>query len=150
MKKILSIFLSILIALTCTGAAYAVKIDENDISDYPVILVPGYASSPLFLTNDDGSTEQAWGVDFDEIKNQVLTHIADIGLGLGALGTGEAKYIGETVGKAVVEMYGDLAYTTPTEQVNTIFQRVFRRLRNAIGPPLQRHIPTVSSEQNRR
>lgn len=125
MKKILSIFLSILIALTCTGAAYAVKIDENDISDYPVILVPGYASSPLFLTNDDGSTEQAWGVDFDEIKNQVLTHIADIGLGLGALGAGEAKYIGETVGKAVVEMYGDLAYNpdgTSKYNLSTRFQ----------------------------
>lgn len=125
MKRILCIFLSILIAFSCAGAVYAVKTDENDISDYPVILVPGYASSPLFLTKEDGTSEQVWGVDLDEIKKQVLTHIADIGLGLGALGAGEAKYIGETVGKAAVEMYGILAYNpdgTSKNNLSTRFQ----------------------------
>ena len=76
MKRILGILLSILIAFSCMSTAYAVKPGKNDVSDYPVILVPGYSSSPLFLTKDDGTVEQVWGVDMDEIKNQVLTHIA--------------------------------------------------------------------------
>lgn len=123
MKRIFVILLSILIAFSCMSTAYAVKPDENDVSDYPVILVPGYSSSPLFLTKDDGTVEQVWGVDMDEIKNQVLTHIAELGLGLGALGAGEAKYIGETVGKAAVEMYGVLAYNPDGTSVNNISTR---------------------------
>lgn len=121
MKKILSIILSAVIAFSCMTVAFAVN--EDDLSDYPVILVPGYSSSPLFWTHDDGTVEQVWGVDMDEIMNTVLENIAELGIGLGALGAGEAKYIGETVGQAAVDMYGILAFNPDGTSVNNIDTR---------------------------
>lgn len=102
MKKVLSILLSIVMIFTsCAVAASAAgELVKADISEYPLIIVPGYSSSSL--TNAD-TGEVVWGLDMDEVMNHVLNRIVELGAGLGALTVGNAEIIAKTVGE---EMQG--------------------------------------------
>lgn len=100
MKKFNKV-LAVILALIMTAAALPVAslaADKSDWSDYPVVLVPGYSSSQLEKINDDGTTEQVWGVDFEAVGAKVLERIGEIGLGLGLAASGkDAKYIADVV-----------------------------------------------------
>ncbi|MBQ6268467.1 MAG: hypothetical protein IJK64_11940 [Clostridia bacterium] len=121
MKKLLSVLLcAAIVCSTCALFAAGAGEIKDPCNDYPVILVAGYSSSSMYCGDDPETGEQVWGVDVDEILQQVLGHIAEIGRGLGALTLGNAKVIADTVGNAVVEMYGDLACNPDGTSVNNI------------------------------
>ena len=100
MKKIISVILCIamLVAICASGASAFVK-EGSDISDYPVIIVPGYSSSTLYIGDDFQSGEKIWGLNMDLVLERVLARIVDLGMGLGALTVGNAGIIAETLGE---------------------------------------------------
>lgn len=116
MKKILSLVLSFTLLFTIT-LPYVHA--EETAKDYPTIIVAGYSSSNLYLETENGP-QKIWGVNADEIISQVLHNIARIGKGLGELAFGHPEYISEVIGKAMVDMYGIMAYTPNGTSVNDI------------------------------
>ena len=105
MKKILAIFLSLLMAFSaCTVASYAV--DEIEWDGLPMIMIAGYSSSPLVQYNEDGTTERVWGLNVDEVMATVLSKAADIALGLGSWILYSPDYLAKVVGEALPEVIG--------------------------------------------
>lgn len=96
MKRAISLLLSfILVFSTCSVAfAASVELDKDEISDYPLIIVPGYSSSSLVYPEGN---EVVWGVNMDAVLDRVLSDIVEIGVGLGALTVGNAKIIATTL-----------------------------------------------------
>ena len=95
--------LALLCGVCSFGAAAA------DTTRCPVIIVPGYAASQLYCSNEDGSREQVWYIGTDEILAKVLGNIAEVGLGMGMLAFGRADMIARTVGQGMTELCGKLA-----------------------------------------
>ena len=51
MKKIIAVILSLIIALTLSVQTFAVEVRRDDF--YPIVIVPGYSSSGLYMNNED-------------------------------------------------------------------------------------------------
>ena len=119
MKKIICVFLAVCLLVGVCPMAFA----EEAYSDYPVIIVPGYGASPLFLENDDGSLgEQVWGWNImtDLLLDQVKQKFPGLFTGAVMLTVGSARLLGETLGQAMLDMLGKLAFTGDGESVNRI------------------------------
>ncbi len=69
MKRITAATLIILIALSSLIPCIAGAKDRYN--DLPVIFVPGFSSSQLMITNNDGTTERVWGIDIDNVRAKV-------------------------------------------------------------------------------
>ena len=102
-KKIISILLSFAIIITSCAvfASASGELDKADISEYPLIIVPGYSSSSL---RDAETGEVVWGLNMDEVLNRVLNRIVELGVGLGALTVGNAEIIAKTVGEEMQDL----------------------------------------------
>ena len=112
MKKCISLLLAVIFVLSCTLPAFAGSINGSVVTDEPVIIVPGYAASPLFFVNEDGSIgEQAWGWNImtGKLLDQVRQRVPQLLAGVGALTLGEAKLLGKALGETIVALAGDLA-----------------------------------------
>ena len=119
MKKIICVFLAVCLLVGVCPMAFA----EEAYSDYPVIIVPGYGASPLFLENDDGSPgEQVWGWNImtDLLLDQVKQKFPGLLAGAVMLTVGSARLLGETLGQAMLDMLGKLAFNGDGESVNRI------------------------------
>ena len=119
MKKIICVFLAVCLLVGVCPMAFA----EEAYSDYPVIIVPGYGASPLFLENDDGSLgEQVWGWNImtDLLLDQVKQKFPGLFTGTVMLTVGSARLLGETLGQAMLDMLGKLAFNGDGESVNRI------------------------------
>ncbi len=108
MKKILSVILSVSVLLcallTTVGAAYSV---EGDLTDYPIIMIPGYSGTELVMVNEDGTETPVWGLNMDSVLDRVVNRIVDLGKGLVLTVKGNPEYLGKTVGE---EMEAELEY----------------------------------------
>lgn len=119
MKKIICVFLAVCLLVGVCPMAFA----EEAYSDYPVIIVPGYGASPLFLENDDGSPgEQVWGWNImtDLLLDQVKQKFPGLFTGAVMLTVGSARLLGQTLGQAMLDMLGKLAFNGDGESVNRI------------------------------
>ena len=115
MKKILCVVISCKLLL---GAIIPFSAAE-EAEIYPTVIVAGYSSSNQYLETENGP-EKIWGVNVNEIATKALENIARIGRGLGELAFGHPEYISDVVGKAIVEMYGVLAFNPDGTSVNQI------------------------------
>lgn len=124
MKKLISVLLCISVLITsCAVMAHAEpKIEEDDITDYPVIMVAGYASTSLYMGDSPETGEHVWNIVVEEILQLVLQRIAQLGIGLGALAFGKADYIAKTVGQGMVDLFGDIACNPDGTSVNEVHQ----------------------------
>lgn len=76
MKKIISL----LLVFTLVFTLFAFKTSaEDEISDYPVIIVPGYSGSALRYVDENGNEEHIWGFTPDMILNILKNTIKNIG-----------------------------------------------------------------------
>ena len=108
MKKLISVILSvILVCGICVIPASA----ENNQSDYPIVVVPGFSSSCLYEATENGKEgRMLWGsIEGLGIIDRVLGNIAKIGIGLGAAVFGEPEFFATTINNAIPEIVGDLA-----------------------------------------
>ena len=107
MKRILCVLLSVvMLAVSCLCFAQGYSFDDldGDVSENPVIIVPGYGGAGLFT--EDG--ERVWGSDIGAMALGLLENIAKTGRALGNLMAGDAQLIGEVVGEQVVDKLGVL------------------------------------------
>ncbi len=103
MKKVISILLICsILTVACSGFSAAVTADE--LTDYPVILVPGYSSSQLRCPLGDGEYEYVWGINTDLVLERVLANIVQLGKGLGELTVGDAEYLAKILGEEMKVM----------------------------------------------
>ncbi|MBQ7957611.1 MAG: hypothetical protein IJ279_06190 [Clostridia bacterium] len=76
MKKIISVLLVLVILFTlCVFQTSA----EDDITDYPIIIVPGYSGSALKYVDENGTEEHIWGITPDMILGILENTIKNIG-----------------------------------------------------------------------
>ncbi len=131
MKKIISVLLSVLIVFSMSAVAFSatVEFDKDEISEYPLIIVPGYSSSSLYDPVDD---EIIWGLNTDDIIDRVLNRIVDLGIGLGALTVGNAEIIGRTVG----------------EEINGLFEKMRCNPDGTSVYPIERTVSTAEELNN--
>ena len=82
-KKAMALILSLLMVVSsfavCVSAEYTI---EDDLTEYPVIMIPGYSGTELIMINDDGSESRIWGINMDSILDRVMNRIVDLGKGL--------------------------------------------------------------------
>lgn len=103
MKKTLAVILSIIIALTLSVQSFAVVIDREEF--YPIIIVPGYSASGLYMQNEDGTKTHVWGIDTKLILKRVLARSIDLAKGVKELTEGNAQLIADTVGVEFAQMF---------------------------------------------
>ena len=108
MKKLLCIVLSVVLAVSSCFFASAMGEVEGKVSDYPVIIVPGYSSTNLYYGESLETGEAVWGLDFDHVLERVLVRIADIALGLGTFAFDEAEYITAVLAEEMVVLFEKL------------------------------------------
>lgn len=108
MKKLLCIVLSVVLAVSSCFFASAMGEVEGKVSDYPVIIVPGYSSTNLYYGESLETGEAVWGLDFDHVLERVLVRIADIALGLGTFAFDDAEYITDVLAEEMVVLFEKL------------------------------------------
>lgn len=129
MKKAISVFLCLALVFSTAAFGFAAYEPQEDYSQYPLILVPGYSSTRLVYDKNGENEEMVW----DGLNANVLTTLLDdvVGLatGLGGFAAGNPKQLAKTVGTCVLEYYDKLLvdkngnsiyplerqYTTPEE-----------------------------------
>ena len=103
MKKTIAVILSIIIALTLSVQSFAAVIDREEF--YPIIIVPGYSASGLYMQNEDGTKTHVWGIDTELILKRVLARSIDLAKGVKELTEGNAQLIADTVGVEFAQMF---------------------------------------------
>lgn len=106
MKKLLSVLLSVVLLISsCSLFASAAGEVQGDVSDYPVIIVPGYSSTNLYYGDSLETGESVWGLDFDYVLERVLVRIADLGIGLGMFAFDNAEYITDVLAEEMTALF---------------------------------------------
>lgn len=109
MKKLLCVVLSlVMLVSSCSLFANAAYEVEGDISDYPVIIVPGYSSANLYYGDSLETGETVWGLNFDYVIERVLARIAEIGIGLGMFAFDNADYITDVLAEEMAGLFEKL------------------------------------------
>lgn len=109
MKKFMCLVLCVVMAISgCLFNAAALGEVKGDITDYPVIIVPGYSSTDLYYGDSLETGERVWGLDFDYVIERVLARIAEIGIGLGVFAFGNADYITDVLASEMIPLFEKL------------------------------------------
>ena len=103
MKRAISVILSLIIALTLSAQVFAAEVKREKF--YPIIIVPGYSSSGLYMNNKDGTKTHVWGIDTNLIFKRVIARSVDLAKGVKELTKGNAKHIADTVGGEFAKMF---------------------------------------------
>ncbi len=106
MKKLLSVLLA-LVMILCSVSAASAAAEEKKVT--PLIIVPGYSASELYLDYGLETEEHVWGVQMQPIIDKVIERLGVLGISLGALGAGDKELLIKTLGDAIRELYGVLA-----------------------------------------
>lgn len=110
MKKIVALFLAaIMLFSLCSGAVSAVA-EIKALTEYPVIMVPGYSSSELYRIDEKtGEVIHVWGDAFGQALPEVEANIggiiADAGL---SLLSGNVEPIAKRLGEGFQRIFGDM------------------------------------------
>jgi hypothetical protein len=107
LKKCLSVLLCLILAFSAFATTVAAVQVQREISDLPLVMVAGYSSPELVMTDEDGNKTQVWGLNMDSVLSRVLNRIVDIGKGLVMTLDGNAQYLGKVVGE---ELEQELEY----------------------------------------
>lgn len=101
MKKLLSVLLCVAILFGTLGTM-ALAYEKEEVSQYPVILIPGFSGAWLMYGDDPETAENAWaGADFSGLLPSVLDRIVEIGTGLAIMNFDNAEMIGEIVAEEI-------------------------------------------------
>ena len=102
MKKTVSVILSVILVVSCLIPASAYK--DGNVNAYPVVLVPGYSSGQLEMTDENGNVSRVWGLDFGRVGQMVLEEAATLVAGLGGITVGNYSIVADTVGERFIEL----------------------------------------------
>lgn len=106
MKKLLALLLAAVIAVTGAVSAFALiqfpVTLEGELSDYPVVIVPGYIGARLYLGDDPETAECAWsGFNVDQLLPHVLQRIAELAAGAAVMPLDRADHIAAAIVKSM-------------------------------------------------
>lgn len=119
MKKFICILMALLLVFSTGVCAFAEKAKSDD--EYPVIMVAGYSSSKLMMTNDKGKTESAWGgFEIDKIISYLLNFVLFDERAKEAFSTFTEEQIVKNIGGAIVDLFGHLALDDSGNTINNI------------------------------
>lgn len=101
MKKFISIILCI--SLLAGMLAFSVSaVSDDGITDYPVVIVPGYSAAWLMYGDDPETAECAWsGLNFDDLLPRLLDRIAELGIGVAVMNLDNAKLIAKVLAEEI-------------------------------------------------
>lgn len=102
-KKSLSVILSVILIFSVFFTTVGAADLTGQISDLPLIMVAGYSSPELVMTDENGNKTQVWGLNMDSIISRVLSRIVDLGKGLVMTIDGNPEYLGRVVGEELEE-----------------------------------------------
>lgn len=106
MKKLLSVLLSIVIAM---GSMSAFAITQDDCNDYPVVIVPGYAGTPFYRVDEaTGEEINVWKPTGDQLMEAFKGEILALGKSLADLTKGEVQTLADTLGQLFLDNLGDI------------------------------------------
>lgn len=111
MKKIISLLLSILIVFGCASVAFADNLVE-DVTDYPIIFVPGYASTNFYCIDENGNEKPVWGTDpLGQITSSSSSDRAKVLVKAAAefVATGEADTLAKELGVGFRSIFAEFA-----------------------------------------
>ncbi|MBP3330064.1 MAG: hypothetical protein J6L89_04435 [Clostridia bacterium] len=76
MKKVISVLLTLVLLFTiCVFETSA----EDEITDYPIIIVPGYSASMLKYVDENGNEQNVWGISGEMILELLENQLKHIG-----------------------------------------------------------------------
>ena len=106
MKKIISVFLTLVILFSVCIAAVRGVAEQSE--KYPVVVLPGYSSSTLVTTDENGSDRQVWMLDLGGVGGDILEYIVPIARGIGDLTFRNADRISEIIGNEIIGLTKDI------------------------------------------
>ncbi len=113
MKKIIAVMLGILIVFSCVSVSFAAAEKSSDkITDYPIIFVPGYATSNIYCIDENGNEKPVWGTDpLGQIMDNSNSDRAKILAKAAAefLATGEADTLAKELGVGFRTVFAEFA-----------------------------------------
>ena len=125
MKKFISVLLSILIVFTCASAAFADNALVEDLTEYPIIFVPGYATTNFYCIDENGNEKPVWGTD-----------------PLGQITSGSSGDRASVLAKAAAEFVKTGEADTLAKELGVGFRNVFAEF--ACGPDGQPITPSYT------
>ncbi len=106
-KKITAVLL-IVIMLVSVCSAGASALDERNITDYPVIVVPGFNSTQLCVLNSDGTKNHVWSVNIGDVKEYIGQNAGKAVLALGLWGVGKPEQLISLAGEGMDALFEEL------------------------------------------
>ena len=100
-KKFMSLVLAAVLCVLCASVSLAYERQEEHT---PVIIVPGYSGSPLYMNYGTPEEKQVWGLNMDEVTAALLNNIAEIGMGLSALALGNTDRLADVLGREALKI----------------------------------------------
>lgn len=103
MKKAISVVLSVLLLLTSASVG-VLAADGEKATDYPVVMVPGYATTDLVYTDANGKTLQVWHPSWDRVKSYAFTRLSEFLKQVNLDSHADAHAFGDVLGKEMEDM----------------------------------------------
>lgn len=119
-KKILCFILSLVLIIVSIPFASA-----EDKENYPLIILPGYSSSNLYIQKDDGSKEKIWGLEVytsggDKSVSHTISILNNFIKGFSELSKGRYDYIRDYCTPAIETVLNNLAIDGSGKSVNNV------------------------------
>ena len=109
MKKILAVLLiALMLFSVCSSGAFAAA-EIKELTEYPVIMVPGYSSSELYRLDENGEVVHVWGDAFGQAMPEVESNLGGIIADMGTfLLAGDVEPIAKRLGEGFQRIFGDM------------------------------------------
>ena len=109
MKKILAVLLTVLMVFSlCSSGAFAAA-EISKLTEYPVIMVPGYSSSELYRLDENGEVVHVWGDAFGQAMPEVEANLGGIIADAATfLLAGNVDPIAKRLGEGFQRIFGDM------------------------------------------
>jgi len=109
MKKILAVLLAVLMMLSVCSTGVWAAVEEDKLTEYPVIMVPGYSSSELYRLDENGEVVHVWGDAFGQAMPEVEANLGGIIADAGTfLLAGDVEPIAKRLGEGFQRIFGDM------------------------------------------
>ena len=109
MKKIISVLLTVLMLFSVCSTAVFAAAEIKELTEYPVIMVPGYSSSELYRLDENGEVVHVWGDAFGQAMPEVESNLGGIIADMGTfLLAGNVEPIAKRLGEGFQRIFGDM------------------------------------------
>ena len=109
MKKIIAVLLTVLMLFTLCSQGVFAAYELKELSEYPVIMVPGYSSSELYRVDENGEVVHVWGDAFGQIGSAASGNLGGIIADAGTfLLAGDVEPLAKRLGEGFQRIFGDM------------------------------------------